>query len=564
MAAEEEEYFVESLLADRYNQKLKRHEWKVKWEGWPIDTATWEPLAHLANNLVFLDYEEKKKRQSQNQVKLQPKKRKRKSSDDDEYKLEENTVRSRKKQKRNPIMLEEPPQLQPHHPNPLEPGFSPPNTNQPMVTTQVSLDLPPRSPDLQPQSEQFQLPTAKPKPTFKSALPSFSDSAAETNPFSISEVLEEEAKLEKIDILNSNFLENNTKPLEEEQYQLPTANPKETFKSVLPIFLDSVANTNPFSLDEVFGEEEENLEKIDISNLNIPILPEPTPIDTIAQPLLTAGNEDQEPLSMISTDLILPIPLVSPLLTLDNFSVPAASLVDIPDAFSLPVASLEAASQQPDMTESIERLRSQIDLSSRQTQACMRLTCTFDDKLDFINTIFYQPFEAQIIVCKLIFSNDTNINVNYEKPPIWWASQDEAQNWQIYYPRSGRALKQDWVSGLDCFDCPVLPVSERSFGDKHFIVGLNLSTKSFIIACESEGSYPAFEIVSLNNEDVQAFMMENTLGGNFNAFTLQYEVDGNLVKEFIQSNVATFLIKYSPYGYDLTERVRQIVSSMCG
>jgi len=35
----EEEYIVEAILKRRYNEINNRYEWKVKWEGWNMDSV---------------------------------------------------------------------------------------------------------------------------------------------------------------------------------------------------------------------------------------------------------------------------------------------------------------------------------------------------------------------------------------------------------------------------------------------------------------------------------------------------------------------------------------------
>merc|ERR1719499_2466858 len=53
-------YQVEYILDDRFNDELKRQEWLVKWEGYPVDQSTWEPLENVDGNVKFADYQDEK------------------------------------------------------------------------------------------------------------------------------------------------------------------------------------------------------------------------------------------------------------------------------------------------------------------------------------------------------------------------------------------------------------------------------------------------------------------------------------------------------------------------
>lgn len=52
----EEEYEVESIVEKRL--KRNKVEYLIKWIGWPHDTNTWEPLAHLSCDEIIREYEE--------------------------------------------------------------------------------------------------------------------------------------------------------------------------------------------------------------------------------------------------------------------------------------------------------------------------------------------------------------------------------------------------------------------------------------------------------------------------------------------------------------------------
>jgi len=71
----EETYNVEAILAERYNRRQRRKEWKVKWEGWGMKDCTWEPIENLETNLVWLEWKATKRKES---VSIKGSKRKRK------------------------------------------------------------------------------------------------------------------------------------------------------------------------------------------------------------------------------------------------------------------------------------------------------------------------------------------------------------------------------------------------------------------------------------------------------------------------------------------------------
>lgn len=47
MCEEEEDYEVEAVRKWRYNLRERRHEFYIKWSGYPEDQNTWEPPEHL-------------------------------------------------------------------------------------------------------------------------------------------------------------------------------------------------------------------------------------------------------------------------------------------------------------------------------------------------------------------------------------------------------------------------------------------------------------------------------------------------------------------------------------
>lgn len=53
-------YEVEAIVNDRWNGQKKRHEWRVKWNGYAPIHNTWEPLEDLAGASELLrEYREK-------------------------------------------------------------------------------------------------------------------------------------------------------------------------------------------------------------------------------------------------------------------------------------------------------------------------------------------------------------------------------------------------------------------------------------------------------------------------------------------------------------------------
>jgi len=56
---EADEYEVESIVDKRV--KKGKVEYLIKWVGWPSDTNTWEPLAHLDCDEIISKYEEERK-----------------------------------------------------------------------------------------------------------------------------------------------------------------------------------------------------------------------------------------------------------------------------------------------------------------------------------------------------------------------------------------------------------------------------------------------------------------------------------------------------------------------
>lgn len=51
-----EEYIVEEIVAERENKRRRKHEYLVKWEGYPREDMTWEPAENLKDNKVFETY----------------------------------------------------------------------------------------------------------------------------------------------------------------------------------------------------------------------------------------------------------------------------------------------------------------------------------------------------------------------------------------------------------------------------------------------------------------------------------------------------------------------------
>lgn len=87
---EEEEFVVEKIVSRRYNSKLKRYEYLLKWEGYPSEQNTWEPMENLETCKHLLkDFEAslvkeqamKNAANSQKQAALQNQLHKKKTSD---------------------------------------------------------------------------------------------------------------------------------------------------------------------------------------------------------------------------------------------------------------------------------------------------------------------------------------------------------------------------------------------------------------------------------------------------------------------------------------------------
>lgn len=61
----EEEFVVEKIVGKRYNHKTKQVEYLLKWEGYPSDQNTWEPLSNLTTCRSLLqEYERSTSQQS--------------------------------------------------------------------------------------------------------------------------------------------------------------------------------------------------------------------------------------------------------------------------------------------------------------------------------------------------------------------------------------------------------------------------------------------------------------------------------------------------------------------
>ena len=45
----EDEFEVEAIVGHRQNRARRRHEFLIKWKGWPTAENTWEPTSHLTN-----------------------------------------------------------------------------------------------------------------------------------------------------------------------------------------------------------------------------------------------------------------------------------------------------------------------------------------------------------------------------------------------------------------------------------------------------------------------------------------------------------------------------------
>lgn len=60
-------YNVEEILAKR--NRNKKREYKVKWEGYPLDQSTWEPIEHLKSVLPLVqDFEKKNSRKEEKKL----------------------------------------------------------------------------------------------------------------------------------------------------------------------------------------------------------------------------------------------------------------------------------------------------------------------------------------------------------------------------------------------------------------------------------------------------------------------------------------------------------------
>lgn len=55
----EEDFVVEKVIGKRYNQKKKQFEYLLKWEGYPPEQNTWEPLSNLTTCKSLLQEYEK-------------------------------------------------------------------------------------------------------------------------------------------------------------------------------------------------------------------------------------------------------------------------------------------------------------------------------------------------------------------------------------------------------------------------------------------------------------------------------------------------------------------------
>src|SRR5947207_5964559 len=60
---QKDEYPVEAILAETLTGDGKNPLYLVKWEGYPITRATWEPAASFDDETTLLDWETKKYRQ---------------------------------------------------------------------------------------------------------------------------------------------------------------------------------------------------------------------------------------------------------------------------------------------------------------------------------------------------------------------------------------------------------------------------------------------------------------------------------------------------------------------
>lgn len=204
----------------------------------------------------------------------------------------------------------------------------------------------------------------------------------------------------------------------------------------------------------------------------------------------------------------------------DNVEPTISSFADQEDLQTIPSTTADSQKSITSIEEQVARLRESIDMDSQLVQTCLNLTSTIEQGDDLLSNdcnLVHQPLKAQFTMCKLVFAKMcSNIEVDYSNPPVIWAKPSgEDGIAALYYPRQSRISPACWLPlDLTC-DLPVLPVAYQSFSESknpiHFVIGLDLKHKTFVVCAEEDGEYPAKQIASLSGEDIKDICAYSTL-----------------------------------------------------
>ncbi|KAI5818521.1 hypothetical protein BZA77DRAFT_307224 [Pyronema omphalodes] len=100
---EDQEYLVDKLLADKFCPVRKQRVYLVLWEGYPIESATWEPVSSFSDdqNHIIKDYERQKEEGEINfDWQKWDRDREREAQEAEENRLKEKALKKKEKQKR--------------------------------------------------------------------------------------------------------------------------------------------------------------------------------------------------------------------------------------------------------------------------------------------------------------------------------------------------------------------------------------------------------------------------------------------------------------------------------
>jgi len=279
-----------------------------------------------------------------------------------------------------------------------------------------------------------------------------------------------------------------------------------------------------------------------------------------------------------------------------NFEPPAETFelpVPLPEAEVLPTPPLTELNtplndpplevevsipKSPTFQLAVSRLRKAINLASPRCQRCLGIAGLYDSEEDFLGSICFQPREAQLLLCQLIFSGHTTVRVTWKDPLVWFAQEKNA-TYLLCFPREERDDAEAWLQNCQDFSMPVIPISvrtceenvEKAKGDDpqvegdekqsvHYALAYDFLNSAFVLAFE-QGQYPAFRISHLDPEKVDLLLKETaTLPADLEQFQLQsdLQIDTSSLLTYLRQDISDFLVRRNPPGFNLTEHAKKL------